>query len=67
MTIHKPKGYKKAELRGLGDAVAIVAEPIKQMIIRHGPAPIARLVENCNCDKRIKSLNELVPFSSINT
>lgn len=62
MTIHVPKKYNKAQLKGLGDAVALVADPIKQIIVRHGPAPIVRLMENCNCAKRKQILNELVPF-----
>jgi hypothetical protein len=48
---------------GLGDMVAIVAEPIKQAIINHAPEPIAKAMENCNCSERRAKLNQLFPIS----
>lgn len=41
-------------LRGLGDAVAIVADPIAR-VLRLDPA-------KCGCAKRREKLNRLVPF-----
>jgi len=39
-----------------------VAEPIKRMIINHAPAPIAKAMGNCNCNKRKEFLNRIIPF-----
>jgi hypothetical protein len=51
-------------MRGLGDLVAKVAEPIKRTIIKHGPRTLANKLAtgNCGCNKRKEMLNRMVPF-----
>lgn len=51
------------KMKGLGDLVAIVAEPIKQVIIDHGPSKVSEAMKNCNCQQRREALNRLMPFS----
>ena len=48
--------------KGAGDLVAMVAEPIKKVLIEHLPKSFANVVRNCNCNKRREKLNELVEF-----
>jgi hypothetical protein len=50
------------QVRGLGDIIHKVAEPIKQAIIRHGPEVVANYMRNCNCEKRRQYLNQLMHF-----
>ena len=47
----------KPPMRGLGDAVAKVAEPIKRAM--------PKLFKNCNCEGRKKWLNEHFPFGNV--
>jgi hypothetical protein len=48
-------------MKGLGDAVAKVAEPIKK-VITNLPY-VEKLLKDCNCDKRREKLNKLFPFA----
>lgn len=52
-----PKHFK-----GAGDVVAMVAEPVKKMLLKHLPESLKGVVRNCNCNKRREKLNELVEF-----
>lgn len=50
---------KRVRLRGLGDAVAVVAQPIAKAIDRVAGTDLA----NCKgCDGRQSALNQAVPF-----
>jgi len=50
-------------MRGLGDLVALVAEPVKRAGVRYGPGPVRRWLENCRCAERREAWNRAVPFS----
>lgn len=52
----------KNKITGLGDLVAIVAVPIKQLIIDYAPESISNYVKTCNCQKRKETLNRLFPL-----
>lgn len=54
---------KQNTITGLGDMIAVVAEPIKHIIIKHAPEPIAKIMENCNCSERRAKLNQLFPVN----
>jgi hypothetical protein len=51
-----------SKCQGLGDLVAMVAEPVKRTIINHAPKVVAEMLRNCNCNKRKEVLNKLIPF-----
>ena len=53
---------KQHNIKGLGDLVAIVAEPIKTAIINHAPTRISNMMKNCNCNKRKVFLNKILPL-----
>jgi len=57
-----PSNRQAPRLRGLGDLVAVFAEPIKRAGIRHGPPAVRRMLEQCNCDENRERLNRAVPF-----
>lgn len=50
------------QIRGLGDVVAMAAEPIKKAIIKHAPKQISEMIKNCNCQKRREMLNKILPL-----
>lgn len=50
------------KLRGLGDIVAIVAQPVKDVLIKLGPASIKTKLNNCGCEKRRIWMNDHFPF-----
>lgn len=50
-------------IKGMGDVVAIVAEPIKTALISVLPDEIANKLRNCNCAKRRQALNDMMPFN----
>jgi len=55
--------YKKKEINGLGDVVAMVAEPIARFSDKHFGTKLA----GCGgCAKRRQKLNSAVPFNSNN-
>jgi hypothetical protein len=58
-TAFLPKPKKR--IVRLGDRVAVVAEPIKHMLMTHGPHWIKKKLENCNCHQRKEMLNNLLP------
>lgn len=62
--IHHPSTPKQSTSppRGLGDIVARVAEPIKGVLMKHGPASVRRWLQNCKCPEWRKWLNEKVPL-----
>lgn len=49
-------------MKGLGDLISKIAEPVKQVMLKHGPDQFVEYLKNCNCDKRKEFLNKLVPF-----
>lgn len=52
--------YRPKPMRGLGDAVAVVAQPIARTIDR----VVGTHIEGCGgCKKRQEKLNKLVPFN----
>ena len=53
----------RRKITGLGDAVAVVAEPIKEALIRVLPTNMSNALKNCNCSKRREMLNSLMPFN----
>jgi hypothetical protein len=58
----KRRAIISQDIRGIGDIVAMAAEPIKRAIINHAPAKIANVMRNCNCGKRRDILNKVIPF-----
>jgi hypothetical protein len=51
------------EAKGMGDIVAIAAEPIKQAVLDHSPSERLKLyIKNCKCDKRREFLNKHFPL-----
>lgn len=58
------KPNNKIRIRGAGDLVALVANPIKQVILNHtfSGSYFHQKLENCNCPERQKWLNEHIPF-----
>jgi len=44
-------------MRGIGDLVAFVLQPLQPLIRRFGPK------KGCGCKKRQEVLNQIVPFS----
>lgn len=63
MKFLNPKPYikKNPQIRGLGDLISKVSEPIKNTIINHSPENIAKMVKNCNCKGRQEYLNNVFP------
>lgn len=57
------KVSKFGSLKGAGDAVALVAEPIKKALVNALPSDLGKVIANCNCEKRKEFLNKLIPFS----
>ena len=56
-------GYaQRSPMRGLGDLVALVAEPVKRAGLRFGPAPCRKWLADCDCDGRRERLNHRLPF-----
>lgn len=53
----------KEKLRGMGDAAALVFEPIKKGLSKIHPA-IERKLKNCGCNKRREAWNKAMPFNS---
>jgi len=51
------------KLRGLGDLVAVVANPLKQAIMRHGPRMMRDWLQHCRCSERQEAWNKAVPFA----
>lgn len=51
------------QITGLGDVVAMVAEPVKRKLIGILPNNLANQLRNCNCNKRRQTLNDLVAFT----
>lgn len=58
-----PKRWRRPrKLRGLGDAVAVVAEPVARIL----DALAGTRVSGCGgCEKRRQQLNEWLPFSDL--
>lgn len=54
--------HKGKPLRGLGDAVAVAADPVKQAIIHYGPSAVAEWMRHCRCPERIAWLNRMLRF-----
>lgn len=50
------------QVSGMGDVVAMVAEPVKKIVMKLGPQTVKQMLANCNCDKRREMLNRLIPF-----
>jgi hypothetical protein len=49
-------------MRGLGDVVAVVADPVKQIIMKHGPGWARKRLANCKCAERRAALNRMFPI-----
>lgn len=49
---------------GMGDVVAMVAEPIKRKLQHLLPENIATMLNNCGCQKRREMMNKLIPFTN---
>ena len=60
--IMKFKVTHKPRIRGAGDVVAIIAEPIKRTLMAHGPVRLQKYLENCRCAERRSKLNKLLPL-----
>ncbi len=58
----QPRQPKPRRIRGLGDVVAKVAEPIKRQALKHGPQWVKEALRNCRCEARREFLNRLVPL-----
>ena len=56
-SIERPTVNNPEKLRGLGDAVAVIANPIAKII--------GLDKSKCGCAARQEALNKLVPFSSL--
>lgn len=52
----------KAGVRGVGDLVAAVANPIKNAILKHGTDKMRKRLENCKCKERQEKLNRMFPL-----
>jgi len=50
------------QITGAGDVVAMVADPVKKVIMKFGPQALKRMLANCNCEKRKAELNRLIPL-----
>lgn len=50
-------------ITGLGDIIAVAADPIKQFIIKNAPDKVAEWMKNCNCNQRKEFLNNKFPVS----
>jgi hypothetical protein len=57
MNLRFKPSQKLIELRGAGDLVALVAEPIKLTVRRIKPD----WMEDCDCERRREFLNRLLP------
>lgn len=57
------KVKKIEKLRGMGDVIATVAEPIKEGIMQVAPERLKEWVRNCNCNKRREWLNTNFPIN----
>jgi hypothetical protein len=56
-----PSGRPK--IRGLGDLVATVAEPVRVALIASKLGAFTRTLKDCGgCERRKEMLNRLVPF-----
>lgn len=53
---------EKKQLTGLGDVVATVAEPIKNMLLKLPSQQLQQYLSMCNCQKRKEWLNEHFPI-----
>lgn len=58
-------GRGAGRVTGLGDLVAVVAEPVKRMLMRVGPGWVRRALSSCDCDRRRRVLNRVVPFGRV--
>jgi len=60
--MHQPAPPSPDRLRGLGDLVAVVAEPVKRILVRWGPGWVRKALSDCGCDEKRDRLNRSFPF-----
>ena len=57
-----PGAFERGRITGLGDVVALIAEPIRRMLVRRAPQPIAKRAADCRCEARREALNRTIPL-----
>lgn len=57
-----PGATTRNQIEGFGDVVALIAEPIRRMIVRRAPKPIAKRAAECRCKARRDALNRAIPL-----